>query len=325
MRLKPSAARTSTWLSWPSTKRRPSTESTKSTSENSGRSMALRHKVSLHRQLPQQIPRPSLTPMCLGAADKENAKRIKVETASTTNRTSPGATPSRKTSRSGSGPESHRGSEPPAGRQRLGSVVSTAESQCSASAAPSVANHSPQESTAASPVVPVKPEQPSSRGSPTLGTVHPQQGLPLLPAHHGEDRGMQRQLPSLSDVFDNRGLSGSGRPSSSDPSNYHYSAHGHSSSDVRCPTINSEPHYEHSSHPTLFSHPPRTAADGPLPIHALLANKPEPTYDHRQPLAMHPHQHHHHHSFHGNPFQAPANHNDAAGGLPALNGMSQAA
>ncbi|KAL1844303.1 hypothetical protein VTJ49DRAFT_2360 [Mycothermus thermophilus] len=59
--------------------------------------------------------------------DKDTSKRVKVE-PQTQRRVSPGATPTR-ASRSGSGTESLRGSEPPCSRQRVGSVVSTSDPQ----------------------------------------------------------------------------------------------------------------------------------------------------------------------------------------------------
>lgn len=241
-------------------------------------------------------------------ADKDASKRVRLSESGSQGRGSPSATPTRRTSRSGSGAESRRGSEPPAGRQRVDSTVSTSESQYTAS------QSTPDESTNR-PVV-IKVEGQSSDRSPIFdGSSH---ALPLLPSprhsNHGDERGIeqssiQRQLPSLFDVFDGQGLPGGNRPS--------HEANGFRfpGSDARPTPLKSEHHFGNSSSYPTYGHP-RTPVDGPLPIHALLAhNKPEPAFDPRQPPR----------TLHGTPYHAEQKsrlvHQPPNGaGLPVING-----
>ena len=104
---------------------------------------------------------------------------------------------------------------------------------------------------------------------------------------------MQRQLPSLSDVFDARSLPGTIRPETNGfrfPGPGHHPP-AHPGGDAHPVQIKSEQQPFTGSLPPnqAFSHQPRTPVDGPLPIHALLASKPEPAFEARPPL---PHPYH---------------------------------
>lgn len=279
---------------------------------------------------------PCLTPP--GFTDKDVSKRLRLAESGSQGRGSPGATPTRRTSRSGSGAESRRGSEPPASRQRVGSTVSTSDSQYTEALTPST-SVSPDES-ANTPVM-VKVERQPSDGSQTFDTN--QRDLPVLSGprhpHQGDDRGMeqlsmQRQLPSLFDVFDGRGLPGGIRPSHEASTFRFHGAHvgsqglpmGHNGGDARPAPLKSEqqPFAGNLHSYPAFGHPhPRTCVEGPLPIHALLASKPEPTFEPRQPA--HPHPHPHQHPLHASSYhvdhkpQLIHQHPNGAG-LPVING-----
>lgn len=271
-----------------------------------------------------------------GCADKDASKRVRLSEAGSQGRGSPGATPTRRTSRSGSGAESRRGSEPPVGRQRGGSTVSATESQSTASQTPSTQISSPDESTNPAVVVKIEGQQSSDR-SPVFDT-NPQ-GAPLFPGHrhanHGDGRGMehpsnQRQLPSLFDVFDGHGLPGGIRPSH-DPNAFRFpSTHAvgsqgrpldHSGGDARAAPLKSEQHFGNSSAYPTYGHP-RAPVDGPLPIHALLAhNKSDAAFDSRQQQQQ---QQHVSRPLHGTPYHADQKprlvHQPPNGaGLPVIN------
>ncbi|KAJ4297166.1 hypothetical protein N0V88_004084 [Collariella sp. IMI 366227] len=243
--------------------------------------------------------------------DKDASKRVRLSDSQGPARGSPNATPTR-TSRSGSNTESRRGSEPPASRVRVGSIAS--ESQYAASVAPSVAIASPKEPVL-SPAV-SNAERHSSDLSPTLnpdpreqppvpGPRHPSQGE----EQNREHMSIHRHLPSLSDVFDGQG-----------PPMGHLNG-----GDARsAPLMNGQTYAGHPPPNPVFNHHPRPPVDGPLPIHALLASKPEPTFqptnNHPPPPQPQPHR--------GNPYQKPPRfvHHmpNGAAGLPILNGYHHA-
>lgn len=238
------------------------------------------------------------------------------------NRASPSATPNR-SSRSGSCTESRRGSEPPVGRQqRMGSTVSVAPSHASqdeaihSPIAASIEHHSSDRSPIFNPNPREIRPMPSQQRSPNWGEDQ-----------RSEQTSMQMPLPSLSDVLDRQRFGG-GMHSANDVNGYRYprdpmpspgSLAGHQSSDSRPPLLKSE--QSSSSSVSSYSHP-RTPIDGQMPIHTLLAPKPEPGFEQNQP-------HHHQqqpHIYHGSPYpldQKPTLTHPApngVGGLPAING-----
>ncbi|KAL2127342.1 hypothetical protein VTI74DRAFT_10888 [Chaetomium olivicolor] len=262
--------------------------------------------------------------------DKDASKRLRLSESQGQVRGSPNATPTR-TSRSGSGAESRRGSEPPTGRQRVGSIASMNESQYTASVAPSVSIASPEEPVL-SPSVSIS-ERHSSELSPTLNPDHRDQ--PPLPGprqpNQGEEqsreqRSMHRHLPSLSDVFDGQDLPGGVRPSH-ETNGFRFQGSQvpnqrppmcHPNSDAHPTSLtNGQPYHGHPPPNPAFSHP-RPPVDGPLPIHALLASKPEPTFQPKHAPQSPPQPHH------GNPYQKTPRfvHHvpNGSAGLPIING-----
>ncbi len=260
------------------------------------------------------------------SADKDASKRLRLSEPSVHGRGSPGATPTR-TSRSGSGPDSRKGSEPPTSRQRVDSSVSAGESQFAVSLGPP-GMASPDEPVL-SPVI-----SESDRHSADLSPVmkpEPREHQPMLaaaPRHpsQGEDQSrdrmdVHRHLPSLSDVFDGQGLPGGMRPSIEPSGGYRFPG-GHlnqepnrqGGGDSRPPPMtNGHPYPSTSQHPPFG--PPRPAVDGPLPIHALLASKPE-FHAHQQPQ---PPQHIHPYHHDQKPRLAPPNGGRSPNSLPMIN------
>ncbi|KAK4034096.1 hypothetical protein C8A01DRAFT_19047 [Parachaetomium inaequale] len=263
--------------------------------------------------------------------NKDASKRVRLSESESQGRSSPGVTTTR-TSRSGSGADSRRGSEPPTARQRVASVVSS-DSQYTVSLTPSTAITSPDESVLSSAESNCEPHSMDRsptfsldpRDQPSLpGPRHPSQGEDQTREHLS----MHRHLPSLSDVFDGQGLPGGMHPPS-EPGGYRFpTAHnmagnhgpplGHPSGDARpAPLANGNGHPFGGSSSSLppFNHP-RPQVDGPLPIHALLSSKSEPTFHSHPP----PHLHH------PNPYhvdQSPRlvhQPQSGAAGLPMMNG-----
>ena len=206
------------------------------------------------------------------------------------------------------------------------------DSQFTVSLGPSGSMASPDESML-SPVM-SDSERHSADLSPTFQLEPRDQASLPGPRHpgQGEDQreqlGLHRHLPSLSDVFDGRGLPGGMRPSV-EPNGYRFpGAHGaggpghppsHGGVDARpAPLTNGHPYAgQPPPHPS-FGHA-RPPVDGPLPIHALLASKPEPPF-HAPQQPPHPH--------HGTPYhldQKPRHVHqppNGAAGLPMINGAS---
>lgn len=173
------------------------------------------------------------------------------------------------------------------------------ESQYSTPLTPSVSAVSPDESIT-SPVVSSIEEHLSDR-SPVFDT---QLGdLPLLPGRHTSNQGIdqgreqlstQRHLlPSLSDVLDGQGLPRGIRPSNETNGfrlpNGHVvgSPLGYAGTDPRPAPPANEQHLARIPAPTSSFAQSRTPVDGPLPIHALLASKPEPPFQTNQPPHLH--------------------------------------
>jgi hypothetical protein len=277
--------------------------------------MALRHKVCT-----SHIVRPHPYDNCLfnispDLADRDASKRVRLSESGGQGRGSPNATPTR-SSRSGSGAESRRTSEPPTSRQRVGSVVSSSESQHTGSL-PTSASISATEEPIFSPCV-----SDSSSRSPTFKQEPRDQ---TVDEQARDQTGIHRHLPSLSDVFDGRELPLGVRPSA-ETSRFRFPSANiaggpghpmaHAGHDTR-PTLSldGQPYAGNSSsHPSFEQ--PRPPAEGSLPIHALLASKPESPFSSDQ--LPYPH--------HGTPYHAdprprlvrqPPN---VAAGLSMING-----
>lgn len=209
-------------------------------------------------------------------------------------------------------------------------MVSTSDSQYTPSLAPSAPIASPPEEAVLSPAVSDAGRH-SADLSPTFnldssqppfpGPRHPSQ----VEDQNREQSNNHRHLPSLSDVFDGQGLPGGTRPSS-DPNGYRFPGPhvvGNPSpplsnfgSDGRpTPPANGQPYGGNQSSHQSFGQP-RPAVDGPLPIHALLASKPEQTFHSNQP----PHSHHGNH-YHVDQNTRPTHQlSNGANGLPMING-----
>ncbi|KAK3905857.1 hypothetical protein C8A05DRAFT_12364, partial [Staphylotrichum tortipilum] len=240
--------------------------------------------------------------------DKDASKRLRLSEPSAHGRGSPGATPTR-TSRSGSGADSRKGSEPPTSRQRVDSNVSAGESQFAVSLGPP-GMASPDEPVL-SPVISESDRHSAADLSPVM-KPEPREHQPMLaaarrhPGQGGEDQArdqmnVHRHLPSLSDVFDGQGLPGGMRPSIEPSGGYRFpGALNNPEPPANRPGSDSRPPPVSNGHPYPPTNqhsfgPPRPAVDGPLPIHALLASKPEPTFHtHQQPQPpQHIHPYHH--------------------------------
>ncbi|KAK3988126.1 hypothetical protein QBC44DRAFT_371452 [Cladorrhinum sp. PSN332] len=253
--------------------------------------------------------------------DKDGSKRVKMSDSSSQRRSSPNATTNR-SSRSGSGTESRRGSEPPVGRQqRMGSTVSMATSHGSqdeaihSPIAPSIEHMSSDRS----PIFNLNPRElrpmPSQQRSPTWGDDQRPEQPPV-----------QVPLPSLSDMLDRQRFGSGMHPPGTDVNGYHRFTRdsmpspgplsSHVGGDNRGPPhIKTEPSYGS----------PRTPLDGQMPIHSLLSSKPEPSFDQRQSHHQHQSQRQPH-IFHGSPYpadQKPINTHqpsNSVGSLPSING-----
>ncbi|KAK0748191.1 hypothetical protein B0T21DRAFT_276731 [Apiosordaria backusii] len=242
---------------------------------------------------------------------------IKMSDPDAHNRTSPGASQNR-SSRSGSRAESRRSSEPPASRgQRVGSVVSMSESQNSAATTPAASHASPHDEPMHSPMM-IKTER--HERSPTFNSME----APNHRAQNWRDEppNMQRHLPSLSDVFEGQRFPGGMH---TDMNGYRFprepvpSPGAHSGridgGDNRPPTLKSEQSTSGSASSGSPFGQPRTPIDGPMPIHALLASKPDhfdlnqQALQQQQTLQQRPP-----HIFQGGPYP------NGAGALPAING-----
>lgn len=247
---------------------------------------------------------PSLTRFPV-VADKDAPKRVRLSEHGGQGRGSPGAITTR-TSRSGSGADSRRGSPPRSARQRISSVISS-DSQYTSSLASSTSVTSPEDTVLSPPESNLEQQHSMKRSSPIKLDLKDQSPLPNSRSasqrddQSREQSSMHRQLPSLSDVFDGQGLPGAMRPSS-DPGSYRFpGAHvmgspgrplgHHHGGDNRSPPMTNGTDHRYSDNPSS-SHPPfglpRPPVDGPLPIQALLDSGPEPAFRSHQPTQLQP-------------------------------------
>lgn len=182
--------------------------------------------------------------------------------------------------------EDRHPSEPPTTRrQRLDSVVSMNSptvTPVSHHASPEVSIHSP---------VTASLDRQSAERSPTFSTSPRDLPSPPRPSSNwvedqrSEHPGVQRHLPSLSDVFENQRFAPPGH-SQNDPNGYPFPRDHMSNSpgsmpgliggDGRTPTLKKEGSVSTGSLSSGGSSYgfPRTPIEGSLPIHALLASKP---------------------------------------------------
>lgn len=231
--------------------------------------------------------------------DKDASKRARLSESGGQGRASPSSALTR-TSRSGSGADSRKGSEPPTARQRVESIASTSDSQYTSSLPPSASLTSPEESLL-SPT-----ESHSEPRSPTFNPDSRDPALSLGPRHssQGDDQireqlGARRHhLPSLSDVFDRQGFPGMRPPS--EPNGYHFpiarigGSQGLPPGQISLDAHSVPPLTDGNGHPfggNSSSNPPfshsRPQVDGSLPIHALLTSKQESTFHNNQPPQLH--------------------------------------
>ncbi|OHE95767.1 HMG box protein [Colletotrichum orchidophilum] len=207
---------------------------------------------------------------------KESSKRQKLDSSvRLPNGGSASATPGSLSS-TGSGTESHQGSEPPPNRkQRVGSVVSLSESQYSTAVPTPISHHHPVDDSVHSPVSlqfdreslhSTSPRTSQTRSHRPTWTEGQVKAEAVAPPH----------LPSLSDVFNNgRGLNGVSRsPEANGFGNFAPPTH-------PGPSVPPSLKHEYSSAGSLSSSAsglsfPRTPSESSLPIHALLSNKTLP-------------------------------------------------
>ncbi|KAK1451970.1 HMG box protein [Colletotrichum melonis] len=209
---------------------------------------------------------------------KESSKRQKLDSGvRLQNGGSASATPGSLSS-TGSGTESHQGSEPPPNRkQRVGSVVSVSESQYSTAVPTPISHHHhlPNDDSVHSPASvqfdreslhSTSPRTSQTRNHRPTWTEAPAKTEPVTLPH----------LPSLSDVFNNgRGLNGVSRsPEANGFGGFAPPTHPGPSAP---PSLK----HEYSSAGSISSSGsglsyPRTPSESSLPIHALLSNKTLP-------------------------------------------------
>lgn len=209
-------------------------------------------------------------------AAKESSKRQKLDSGvRLQNGGSASATPGSLSS-TGSGTESHQGSEPPPNRkQRVGSVVSVSESQYSTAVPTPISHHHPNDDSVHSPASvqfdreslhSTSPRTSQTRNHRPTWTEAPAKPEPVTLPH----------LPSLSDVFNNgRGLNGVSR--SPEPNGFGSFAPPTHPGPSAPPSLK----HEYSSAGSISSSGsglsyPRTPGESSLPIHALLSNKTLP-------------------------------------------------
>ncbi|CCF47205.1 HMG box protein [Colletotrichum higginsianum] len=182
---------------------------------------------------------------------KESTKRQKLDVGARLQNGSASVTPGSLSS-TGSGSESHQGSEPPPNRkQRVGSVVSVSESQYSTAVPTPISHHHATDDAVHSPTSIQFDRESLHSASPLGPTTH---------------------LPSLSDVFSN-GRGGMNGVSRSPEANGFgsFAPPQHPGTSIPPPLK-----HEYSSTGSSASSGsyPRTPSESSLPIHALLSNKP---------------------------------------------------
>lgn len=229
----------------------------------------------------------------LPSQEKDTAKRVKLEPG-----TSRGGNPAQsRMSRPGSGSGSQRGSEPPTNRQQqMDAGASAHGSPHSTSGTPVSYHASPEASSMQSPVTNTL-DRPSTELSPTFSTSTMDSMLPLRRNLNWADDQRQensRNLPSLSDVFENQRfmvsphlpaeLSGFGFPREHANSPGPGPAPGLVAGDVRPATLRKDQSSDGStgSSSSSFGHP-RTPVEGTLPIQLLLSSNSSNPYESGQP------------------------------------------
>lgn len=186
------------------------------------------------------------------------------------------------------------GGGPPDARQRIGSIVSTADS-CYAGSALSGSMRTPtEESSVVSPsggYFERREHSPSFSASPRDNSAPPMLPMRRDPSYvdglRNDALASSRHLPSLSDMFDGRPLLNSTSYSNEQQLGHNPGMllpRGHqtaspaltpstSGSESRPPSLKKEPCSTGSlSSGSSYSSYPRTPVEGPLPIHALLTN-----------------------------------------------------
>lgn len=195
----------------------------------------------------------------------------------------------------GSGSDSQHGSESRHARrdQRVGSTVSVAESQYSNSPTPGTQHASLDEPLNSPPAIPAEASferSPALSASPRdAPSGHPSRRNSLwIEGQRADSAVGQRNLPSLSDMFDSRSHAVNGMPAAGDANGYGgYPRPHHATSpgpppglvggESRPPPLRKD-YSSAASSSSSFSHP-RTPIEGSLPIHALLSGKPTPPFD----------------------------------------------
>jgi hypothetical protein len=217
----------------------------------------------------------------VGIPDKGASKRVKLSESGGVSSGIANATPNG-SSRSGSASDSgHLGSEPPPSRQqRISSTASMTDSHYSASMTPG-SYHASLDDSIHSPGA-SNLDRCSQERSPTFSASP--RDLPSLPSRRNsswideqrsDQTGIQRHLPSLSDVFDGQRMGDAS--GFSFPRNHLSNSPGPPpglTSDGRPPTLKKEQSSTGSTSSASSYSYPRTPVDGSLPIHALLASKP---------------------------------------------------
>ncbi|WQF77986.1 Putative sterile alpha motif domain, High mobility group box domain-containing protein [Colletotrichum destructivum] len=203
---------------------------------------------------------------------KESSKRQKLDVGARLQNGSASVTPGSLSS-TGSGSESHQGSEPPPNRkQRVGSVVSVSESQYSTAVPTPISHHHVTDDAVHSPTSIQFDRESLHSASPRASQSRSRRPTwtenQLMP----EVVGPTTHLPSLSDVFSN-GRGGMNGVSRSPEANGFgsFAPPQHPGTSIPPPLK-----HEYSSTGSSASSGsyPRTPSESSLPIHALLSNKP---------------------------------------------------
>ncbi|WYZ34674.1 hypothetical protein EsH8_I_000950 [Colletotrichum jinshuiense] len=202
---------------------------------------------------------------------KESSKRQKLDTGVRLPNGSASVTPGSLSS-TGSGSESHLGSEPPPNRkQRVGSVVSVSESQYSTVMPTPVLHHHPTDDSVHSPTSTQFDRESAHSTSPRASQSRSRRPTWTESQVNAEATGMH--LPSLSDVFSNgRGLNGVSR--SPEVNGFGgFPPPQHPSSSIPPPLKHEYVSTGSSASSGSGQSYPRTPSESSLPIHALLSNK----------------------------------------------------
>jgi len=202
---------------------------------------------------------------------KESSKRQKLDTGARLQNGSASATPGSLSS-TGSGTESHQGSEPPPNRkQRVGSVVSVSESQYSTAVPTPISHHHIADDAVHSPTSTQFDRESLHSTSPRASQNRSRRPTWTDNPLSTEMAGPTTHLPSLSDMFSNgRVMNGVARsPESNGLGGFAPPQHPGSSVP---PPLKHE--YSSTGSSTSSGSYPRTPSESSLPIHALLSNKP---------------------------------------------------